>query len=110
MADFFYQDPYPIKQDKTEYRKISSDYVEVVKVGNREILNIDPKALEVLAQEAMKDVSFFLRKTHLQMLTNILKDPEATDNDRFVAHNLLQNAVVAAVGQLPSCQDTERLS
>ncbi len=106
MAEFFYQDPYPIKQDKTEYRKISSDYVEVVKVGNREILNIDPKALEVLAQEAMKDVSFFLRKTHLQMLTNILKDPEATDNDRFVAHNLLQNAVVAAVGQLPSCQDT----
>ncbi len=106
MAEFFYQDPYPIKQDKTEYRKISSDYVEVVKVGNREILNIDPKALEVLAQEAMSDVSFYLRKTHLQMLNNILQDPEATDNDRFVAYNLLQNAVVAAGGQLPSCQDT----
>lgn len=106
MAEFFYQDPYPIKQDKTEYRKISSDYVEVVKVGNREILNIDPKALEVLAQEAMSDVSFYLRKTHLKMLNNILQDPEATDNDRFVAYNLLQNAVVAAEGQLPSCQDT----
>src|SRR5574343_557238 len=95
MAEFFYQDPYPIQRDKTEYRKISSDYVEVVKVGNREILNIDPKALEVLAQEAMSDVSFYLRKSHLQMLTNILQDPEATDNDRFVAYNLLQNAVVA---------------
>jgi fumarate hydratase class I len=106
MAEFFYQDPYPIKQDKTEYRKISSDYVEVVKVGNREILTIDPKALEVLAQEAMADVSFYLRKTHLQMLNTILHDPEATDNDRFVAYNLLQNAVVAAEGQLPSCQDT----
>jgi fumarate hydratase, class I len=106
MAEFFYQDPYPIKQDKTEYRKISSDYVELVKVGNREILTIDPKALEVLAQEAMADVSFYLRKTHLQMLNTILHDPEATDNDRFVAYNLLQNAVVAAEGQLPSCQDT----
>jgi fumarate hydratase, class I len=106
MAEFFYQDPYPIHSDKTEYRKISSDFVEVVKVGNREILNINPKALEVLAQEAMTDVSFYLRRKHLQMLNNILQDPEATDNDRFVAYNLLQNAVVAAEGQLPSCQDT----
>jgi fumarate hydratase class I len=106
MAEFFYQDPYPIHSDKTEYRKISSDFVEVVKVGNREILNINPKALEVLAQEAMADVSFYLRRKHLQMLNNILQDPEATDNDRFVAYNLLQNAVVAAEGQLPSCQDT----
>jgi fumarate hydratase class I len=106
MAEFFYQDPYPIHSDKTEYRKISSDFVEVVKVGNREVLNINPKALEVLAQEAMTDVSFYLRRKHLQMLNNILQDPEATDNDRFVAYNLLQNAVVAAEGQLPSCQDT----
>ena len=106
MAEFFYQDPYPIHSDKTEYRKISSDFVEVVKVGNREILNVNPKALEVLAQEAMTDVSFYLRRKHLQMLNNILQDPEATDNDRFVAYNLLQNAVVAAEGQLPSCQDT----
>ena len=106
MAEFHYQDPYPITQDKTEYRKISSEYVEVVKFGDRELLKIEPKALEILAQEAMTDVSFYLRKTHLQMLNNILQDPEATDNDRFVAYNLLQNAVVAAEGQLPSCQDT----
>lgn len=106
MADFFYQDPYPIEKDSTEYRKISSDFVRIVKVEDREILYIDPKALEVLTQEAMSDVSFYLRSTHLQLLNNILEDPEATDNDRFVAYNLLQNAVVAAEGQLPSCQDT----
>ena len=106
MADFFYSDPYPIQSDKTEYRKISSDFVKVEKLGDREILTIDPKALEVLSQEAMTDVSFYLRASHLQKLNNILQDPEATDNDRFVAYNLLQNAVVAAEGQLPSCQDT----
>ncbi len=106
MAEFFYQDPYPIQQDVTEYRKISSDYVKVEKCGEREILTIDPKALEVLAEEALSDVSFYLRRSHLQKLNNILSDPEATDNDRFVAYNLLQNAVVAAEGQLPSCQDT----
>lgn len=106
MADFLYQEPFPIKTDKTEYRKISSDYVSVQRIGDREIVNIDPKALEVLAEEAMSDVNFFLRKAHLEKLSSILDDPEATDNDRFVAYNLLQNASVAAEGKLPSCQDT----
>ncbi len=106
MADFFYQEPYPILKDTTEYRKISSDYVTVEKIGNREVLNIDPKALELLAQEALGDVSFYLRTSHLEKLRAILDDPEATDNDRFVAYNLLQNATIAAEGQLPSCQDT----
>jgi fumarate hydratase, class I len=59
-----------------------------------------------LAQEAMNDVSFMLRTAHLQKLKTLLNDPEATDNDRFVAYNLLQNAAVAIEGQLPSCQDT----
>lgn len=106
MAEFFYADPYPILRDTTEYTQVSSDYVKVEKLGDREILVIDPKALEVLSEAAMNDVSFFLRTSHLQKLNNILQDPEATDNDRFVAYNLLQNAVVAAEGQLPSCQDT----
>ena len=106
MADFFYENPYPILKDSTEYKKISSDYVKTVSYGNREILEIDPKALELIAEHAMSEVSFFLRPTHLQKLKLILDDPEATDNDRFVAYNLLQNAVVAAEGQLPSCQDT----
>lgn len=106
MADFFYQEPYPILKDTTEYRKVSSDFVTVEKIGNREVLNIDPKALEFLAQEALADVSFYLRTSHLEKLRAILDDPEATDNDRFVAYNLLQNATIAAEGQLPSCQDT----
>ena len=106
MADFHYQEPYPVHQDKTAYRKISSEFVHVEKCGEREVLRIDPKALEILAQAAMSDVSFYLRPTHLTMLNTILQDSEATDNDRFVAYNLLQNAVVAAEGQLPSCQDT----
>jgi fumarate hydratase class I len=104
--DFIYQDPYPILKDDTTYKKISSDFVSVQQIGNREILTIDPKGLELLAETALSDVSFMLRSSHLQKLRNIIEDPEATDNDRFVAYNLLQNAVVAVEGQLPSCQDT----
>lgn len=106
MAEFFYQDPYPVLQDTTEYRKITSDYVELKNYGDRTVLHIDPKGIELLAKEAMTDVSFMLRASHLEKLKAILDDPEATDNDRFVAYNLLQNAVVAVEGQLPSCQDT----
>jgi fumarate hydratase, class I len=106
MADFFYQDPYPIQRDNTQYRKVTSDFVKVEKYGAREVLHVDPKALELLAEEAMADVSFYLRTAHLEKLRAILEDPEATDNDRFVAYNLLQNATTAAEGQLPSCQDT----
>ncbi len=104
--DFIYQDPYPILKDDTQYKKISSDYVKIEKLGDREILTVDPKGLELLAETAMSDVSFMLRSSHLQKLRNIIEDPEATDNDRFVAYNLLQNAVVAVEGELPSCQDT----
>ncbi|BCY27874.1 fumarate hydratase [Flavobacterium okayamense] len=104
--DFIYQDPYPILKDDTQYKKLTSDYVTVEKLGDREILVVDPKGLELLAEEAMFDVSFMLRTKHLQSLHNILNDPEATDNDRFVAYNLLQNAKVAIDKQLPSCQDT----
>ena len=104
--DFIYQDPYPILKDDTQYRKITSDFVKVEKLGDREILTVEPKGLELLAQEALKDVSFMLRTSHLEKLRFILDDPEATDNDRFVAYNLLQNAVVAIDGELPSCQDT----
>ena len=106
MSEFFFQEPYPITSDTTEYRKISSDYVSIEQLGSREILMIDPKGLELLSQEAMKDVSFYMRSAHLEKLAKILEDPEATDNDRFVAYNLLQNSVVASDVKLPSCQDT----
>jgi fumarate hydratase class I len=104
--DFIYQDPYPLSKDDTQYKKISSEFVKVEKLGDREILTIDPKGLELLSEVAMNDVSFMLRTKHLKSLANILEDPEATDNDRFVAYNLLQNASVAIEGELPSCQDT----
>ncbi len=104
--EFRYQDPYPIQKDDTVYKKLTSDYVKVEQLGNREILTIDLKGLELLAEEAMADVSFMLRSSHLASLRRIIDDPEATDNDRFVAYNLLQNAAVAAEGALPSCQDT----
>ena len=104
--DFIYQDPYPILKDDTVYKKLTSDYVKVEQLGDREILTIDPKGLELLAEKAIEDVSFMLRSEHLASLRRIIDDPEATDNDRFVAYNLLQNAAVAVEGALPSCQDT----
>ncbi len=106
MIDFIYQDPYPLQAENTTYKKITSDYVKTEKYGNREILVIDPKGLELLAETALNDVSFMLRTAHLEKLRAIIDDPEATDNDRFVAYNLLQNAAVAVEGELPSCQDT----
>jgi len=104
--DFFYQNPYPILKDETPYKKITDQYVRLEQHGTREVLVVDPEGLALLAEHAMNDVSFMLRPGHLQQLRNIIDDPEATDNDRFVAYNLLQNAEVAVRGQLPSCQDT----
>lgn len=106
MSEFIYQKPFPLKKDPTSYKLISKDYVSTLEVDGRTILKVDPKALELLAERALADVSFFLRTAHLEKVAKILEDPEATDNDRFVAYTLLQNAQVAAEGQLPSCQDT----
>lgn len=106
MSTFNYQKAFPLQGDQTKYRKISSDHVSTTTFEGQEILKIDPKALELLAEEAMSDVSFFLRKSHLEKVAKILDDPEATDNDRFVAYTLLENAQIAAEGELPSCQDT----
>jgi fumarate hydratase class I len=106
MSAFNYQKAFPLKGDNTVYKKISSKYVTTVNFEDREILKIDPKAIELLAERAMADVSFFLRSAHLEKVAKILDDPESTDNDRFVAYTLLENAQTAAEGELPSCQDT----
>jgi len=106
MAEFSYQKPFPIKKDTTSYKLLTKDYVSTLEVDGRKILKIDPKGLELLAKEAFADVSFFLRPAHLEKLATILKDPEASDNDRFVAHTMLMNQVVSAEGELPTCQDT----
>lgn len=106
MAEFSYQKPFPIKKDTTKYRLLTKEFVSTISVDGRDILKVDPKALELLAKEAIADVSFYLRGAHLEKLSNILKDPEATDNDRFVAYTMLLNQMVAAEGELPTCQDT----
>jgi fumarate hydratase, class I len=106
MAEFKYQEPYPVLKDETSYRLLTRDYVSEVKFDGRKVLKVAPEGLELLAREAFTDVSFYLRASHLQKLADILKDPEATDNDRFVAHTMLLNQVVSAAGELPTCQDT----
>lgn len=106
MADFKYEKTFNVLRDKTEYKLVTKDYVSTEEVAGKKILKVDPKGLEVLAEKAMSDVSFLLRTAHLEKVAKILEDPEATDNDRFVAYTLLQNATTAAEGQLPSCQDT----
>ncbi|MDA3927988.1 MAG: fumarate hydratase [Prolixibacteraceae bacterium] len=106
MAEFKYQKPFPIGKDTTTYRKISSDFVSTVDFDGKKILKIEPEGLELLAKEAFADVSFYLRPAHLKKVRSILDDPDATDNDRFVAHTMLINQVVAAEGDLPTCQDT----
>ncbi|WP_372771979.1 fumarate hydratase [Mangrovibacterium sp.] len=106
MAEFIYQKPFPIKKDTTEYRLLTKDYVSTVEFDGRKILKVAPEALELLAKEAIADVSFYLRSAHLEKLRLILDDPEATDNDKFVAHTMLANQVIAAEGELPTCQDT----
>ncbi len=104
--DFYYQKPFPLTSDTTRYRLLTKDFVSAIEVDGKPMLKVDPQGLELLAREALKDVSFFLRSEHLAKLRKIIDDPEASDNDRFVAHTLLQNAVIAADGKLPSCQDT----
>ena len=106
MADFIYEKPFQIEKDTTTYRLLSKDYVKVIEAGGRKILKIDPKGLELLAKEAIFDLSFFLRTSHLEKCAKILDDPEATDNDRFVAYVMLKNTVISAKGELPWCQDT----
>ncbi len=106
MPEFIYQDPFPIGADTTEYRLLTKDFVKVVECDGRKILRIDPQGIELLSREAFADVSFYLRSAHLQKVADILKDPEASDNDRFVAWTMLANQVVAAEGELPTCQDT----
>jgi fumarate hydratase class I len=104
--EFFYQDPFPLEKDTTQYRLLSKNNVSVASFGGKDILKIEPEALTALANEAMRDVSFLLRTAHLEKVAAILKDPKASDNDRYVALAMLRNADTASKGILPFCQDT----
>ena len=96
----------PLGKDDTEYRLVTRDGVSVTKTEVGEFLRVDSAAITRLTAEAMHDIAHYLRSSHLEQLAKILKDPEASENDRFVALDLLKNASIAAGGVLPMCQDT----
>lgn len=107
MTDFYFQDIlHTSGEDTTPYKKLTGDFVSEFEANGETFLKIEPEALCLLAQEAVKDMSFLLRPGHLQQLRNILDDPDASKNDHFVALELLKNANIAAGGVLPGCQDT----
>ncbi len=103
---FQYQDPFPLAPDDTEYRLLTDEFVTTTELDGEEILRIAPEALTYLTAQAFHDCSFLLRESHLEQVAAILDDPEASDNDRYVALTMLRNAEVAAEGILPFCQDT----
>ena len=97
MSEFTYQDPFPMaSDDATSYRLLTTDHVSVTSFDGKEVLKIDPEGLTLLAREAVRDVSFLLRTSHLEQVAAILKDPEASANDRGVALAMLKNAEVSA--------------
>ncbi|WP_068402228.1 fumarate hydratase [Kribbia dieselivorans] len=107
MAEFAYEDLLPVGKDDTPYRKLTSEGVEVVEgPDGLSFLKVAPEALTLLAETGMHDIAHYLRPAHLQQLANILEDEEASNNDKFVALDLLKNANIAAGGVLPMCQDT----
>ncbi len=104
--DWNYTEMFPLGSDETEYRLVSTDGVSTFDTPEGTFLKIEPEAIRRLTAEAMRDIAHYLRSSHLQQLRNILDDPEASDNDHFVALDLLKNASIAAGGVLPMCQDT----
>jgi fumarate hydratase class I len=106
MADFKYQDMFPLGEDKTEYRLLTDKYVELSDFEGKRIIKISPEGLALLTEEAFRDVSHLLRSSHLKQLSRIFEDPEASENDRYVALEMLKNAVISAEGVFPMCQDT----
>src|SRR3954465_5731121 len=106
MPEFAYTELLPLGTDHTEYRLLTTEGVSTVETAAGTFLLVEPEALPLLTQTAMRDIAHLLRPAHLQQLRNILDDPEASDNDRFVALDLLKNANIAAGGVLPMCQDT----
>ncbi len=104
--EFRYQEPFPMGKDNSEYYLLSKNFVSTANFEGQEILKVAPEALTLLARTAMRDCSFLLRPEHQQQVANILADPEASENDKYVAVTMLRNAEIAAKGVLPFCQDT----
>lgn len=103
---FVYQDPFPLSHDDTEYYLLSREHVSVAQFDGQDVLKVEPEALTLLAQQAFHDAAFMLRPSHQQQVAAILSDPEASENDKYVALQFLRNSDIAAKGVLPTCQDT----
>ncbi|MCI2142600.1 fumarate hydratase, partial [Ewingella americana] len=103
---FHYQDPFPLAKEDTEYYLLTRDHVSVSQFDGEEVLKVAPEGLTLLAQQAFHDASFMLRPAHQKQVAAILDDPEASENDRYVALQFLRNSEIAAKGILPTCQDT----
>ena len=106
MPDFSFQEMFPLSDDTTEYRQLTDQHVSAGQFDSHELVRVAPEGLTLLAEQAFTDVAHLLRPSHLQQLADIFKDPKSTDNDRYVALELLKNAVIAAEGVYPMCQDT----
>jgi fumarate hydratase class I len=106
MSNKPHVDLFPLSKDTTPYRKLTSDYVKTVEIDGKSFLKVEEEGIRLLAEQAFMDINHLLRPAHLKQLSSILEDPEATQNDRFVAFDLLKNANIAAGGVLPMCQDT----
>lgn len=107
FSSFEYQELFDLaKDEKTIYKKLSSEHVSTIEASGLKFLKVEPEALRLIAAQAMVDIAHLLRPAHLQQLSNILKDSESTDNDKFVALELLKNANIASNFILPGCQDT----
>jgi fumarate hydratase class I len=106
MPEFKYHGMFRLEKTKAKFRLLSKEGVRVVKAGNRDVLEVAPEALTRLAREAVRDVSFLLREAHNRQLAAIFADPEASENDKFVAYCMLENAAISANFELPFCQDT----
>ncbi|WP_338494686.1 class I fumarate hydratase FumA [Erwinia aphidicola] len=103
---FYYQNPFPLAKEDTEYYLLTDQHVSVAEFDGQQILKVEPQALTLLAQQAFHDASFMLRPAHQRQVAAILADPEASENDRYVALQFLRNSEIAAKGILPTCQDT----
>jgi len=106
MADFVFQEMFPLGDDATEYRLLTDEHISIATLDGQDVLKIAPRGLTQLSEQAFKDVSHRLRSSHLQQLKDIFKDPQSSANDKYVALELLKNAVISAEGVFPMCQDT----
>jgi fumarate hydratase class I len=106
MSEFKFETMFPLGEDSTEYRLLTKDHVRIKEFEGKEVLMVEPQAINLLSNQAFKDVAHLYRSEHLEKLKKIIDDSESSDNDRYVALELLKNAVISSEKVYPMCQDT----